>query len=144
MAILVTLGFWTFLLGAFAIGWQAGDRQDRIMMVVICAAAGLTVAAHSIPGEYGSRAGVLAVDCALLFAVVRYALVSRRHWPLWFAGMQAAAIAISIVSLLLPPMAGWVLEMLSLFWALPALLVMVLGLLKDQRGGVANAPSLRG
>lgn len=139
MGILVALGFWLFLLGTLAIGWQAGDRQDRGMIMIICVAAALTVAAHMIPGDTASLLAGLAVDCGLLFAVLRYALVSQRHWPMWFAAFHAAGIFTGLIGIPLPPTQRWLLEMLSAFWALPALLTVVLGLLADQRNGIANA-----
>lgn len=133
--------FWLFLLGALTIGWQAGDRRDRQVIVWIGTAAALSSASHMLVPGWAVPIAVGIVDLALLAILIRYALVSRHHWPMWFAGFQAAALLIGITALLFPLDSRLLVGMISGFWAIPALLVMVIGLLADQRRGIVNVPS---
>jgi len=132
------LVFWMMLFGALSIGWQAGDRADRRVIAAIAVAAALTAAAHlEIPGRMAYGA-VVAIDAVLITIVVRYALRSSRHWPIWFAGFQGAAFAFDLAAFAFPPEARLQMGMMSGFWSMPALLAMVFGLLADRRKGIAN------
>lgn len=132
------LVFWLFLLGALAIGWQAGDRRDRKVIGAIGAAATLTAAANMLAAGWQALALVAAIDLALLGIVGFYALTGNRHWPVWFAAFQASAAMIGIAALFLPAELRLSASMIGGFWAIPALVAMVVGLLRDQRAGIAN------
>lgn len=135
----VPLVFWSLLLGAVAIGWQAGDPHDRKVILAIVTAAGLTAASDLLVGGRAALALVGLIDIALLVLVVRYALFSQRHWPIWFAGIHATAVVFGFAALLFPTGQRTMLDLISGFWAIPALFVMVAGLLSDQRHGIVNA-----
>lgn len=135
---ILPLVFWMFLAGAIAIGWQAGDRADRRVLLTIFVTAAATSAAHNLAEYPLSNIVVVLIDIALLIFVVRYALVSDRHWPVWFAGYHAASIILSISGILLPKGDNDWLTIGAAFWALPALAFMAAGLLMDQRRGIRN------
>lgn len=124
--------FWLLLLGALAIGWQAGDRHDRRVIIAIGAAAALTTSAHLVLPELLAYAAVVLIDAVLLAVVVRYALTSARYWPIWFAGFHAAAFVFDLAALLAPRGLELTMAMMSGFWAMPALGAMALGLLADR------------
>ena len=132
------LVFWLFLLGALTIGWQAGDRHDRAVVLAIGAASALSAIAHLIFAEPVSLILVSATDVALLAVVTRYALRTRRHWPIWFAAFHATSLLFGAAALLFPSEERMILLLISGFWALPALVALVIGLLTDQRHGIAN------
>ena len=138
------LVFWLFLLGALTTGWQAGDRRDRKVISAIGGAAALTAVVHTLAAGWHVHALVSIIDLALFLFVARYALDSRRHWPIWFAAFQASATLIGIAALLFPPDLRVSISVISGFWAIPALVTMVVGLLNDQRAGIANSPDRTG
>lgn len=136
---LVPLVFWSLLLGALAIGWQAGDRHDRKVILAIFAAAALTAVLDIFVGDLVSVVLTGLTDLALLAIVIRYAFVSQRHWPIWFAGIHATAVVFGFAAVFFPADQRMMLDLISGFWAIPALIAMVVGLLADQRQGIVNA-----
>lgn len=140
------LVFWLLLLGALAIGWQAGDRQDRKVLVTIGCAAALSAIVHLAFLDWRTLALALvaAIDLVLLAILVRYALTSNRHWPIWFAAFHATATLIAVAAPFFPANLRMMVGMISGFWAIPALVTMVVGLLNDQRAGIANSPDRTG
>lgn len=132
------LVFWLFLLGALAVGWQAGDRRDRRVILAIGTAAALSALSHLFVAEPLSLVLVWVVDVTLLAIMVRFALLTRRHWPIWFSGFQATGMVVGAFALLFAGDERVTLLLLSGFWGIPALLSLVVGLLADQRHGIAN------
>ena len=130
------LAFWLFLLAALAVGWQAGDRHDRRIILAIAAAAALSAAAHMFFRESVALVLVVMIDSALLAVVVRYALSSRRYWPLWFAAFHGTALLFAFAALFLPAEQHIIPERIAGFWSIPALIIMIVGLIADQRRGV--------
>ncbi|MBX7482792.1 hypothetical protein [Qipengyuania qiaonensis] len=132
------LAFWLFLLAALAIGWQAGDWHDRKAILAIAAAAALSAATHMFFPESIALALVALVDVALLAVIVRYALSSRKYWPIWFSACHATTLLFELAALFLPGDQHIIAERVAAFWSIPALLVMVAGLIADQRRGVTG------
>lgn len=135
----VPLVFWLLLLGALSIGWHAGDRQDRRIILIIGLATILTTIAQLTLEFLPSRIAICAIDLALLVLVFRYALQANRHWPIWFAGIQATATLLDAIAIVLPQGDRSLFSVFGGFWAIPALLILAIGLLADQRNGVSNA-----
>lgn len=136
MSAIFLLAFWLFLLAALAAGWQAGDRHDRRIILVIGAAALGSVAANLLLPKSVALPLVAAIDVALLVVVVRYALSSARYWPMWFAAFHTASLFFSAAATVLPGMQHAIAERIAGFWSIPCLIVMVVGLIIDQRRGV--------
>ena len=141
---IVALVFWLFLLGAMAISWQAGDRRDRLMVAAMILASVLTIAARQTFAYPASVIPVNLINTAMLVYALHYALKGRRYWPLWFVGVHGAGTLTGWTTILLDDAQhAWLLDMISGFWAIPSIVVMVWGLLLDQRAGVTNDPNAR-
>ena len=131
---IVPLAFWSLLLCATAIGWHAGDRRDYRILLAIVFAALLTLAIQTTLAFPLENFLVAAVNVLLLIVLWRFAIRSERNWPIWFAGMHAATCFLSLVALMLP--AGGdraLLEMAAAFWSIPALAVLAIGVMLDQK-----------
>ena len=132
MGTIFLLAFWVYLLGAIALGWRAGNRNDRQAISAICAAAAMSTFAHSTFDFPVAHILVALIDLALLAFMVRFAMRSERYWPIWFSGMLVVICSLAIVTAFVP------LEVLRLdlaggFWSMAAVTVMAAGLLADQR-----------
>ena len=88
MDVIFLLAFWLFLLTALTLGWQAGNRHDRRVIIAIAAAAIISAGASLFLQERISLPLVATVDVLLLVVVMRYALSSGRYWPIWFAAFH--------------------------------------------------------
>lgn len=139
MATVFLLASWIFIAAALVIAWQVGDRADRKAIVAVVAAALLTALSHQAVGGRSALALVAVVDLALLAYMVHYALAGQRYWPVWFAGMQAATVTIGLVTLVRIPGVELRLDLVGGFWSIPALLVMVGGLVHDHNCKVGSA-----
>ena len=132
------LAFWIFLIGAWTVSWHAGDRQDRRCIIAIVAAAALSAVFYSYLAPFAALVAVALVDLTLLLIIGRYALVSDRYWPLWFAGFHAVGLFFTLCALAMPSEWQMIPWRLSGFWSLPSLIAMTAGLLIDRRAGVVN------
>ena len=132
----VSLAFWSFLIGCLVLGWQAGDRADRKIILCVFAAAGSTHLSDLLFETHAHRYIVRVIDFALLMLVIRYALLTKRYWPVWFAGILACANVLGLSALFLPPREAAVLFVASSAWAVPSLIVLTAGLLLDQGKGI--------
>ncbi|RJY09938.1 hypothetical protein [Aurantiacibacter aquimixticola] len=128
------LAFWTYLLGAIALGWRAGDSGDRKMILAICGAAFATGMANGLFALQTASMLVAVIDVMLLAAFGHYAMWSERHWPIWFVGIQAAICVLAGASLFVP-FHIFRLDLIGGFWAVVALTLMAVGLLQDRFTG---------
>ena len=127
--LLANAAFLTIVLGY---GWFAGTALDRIAVAAAFTALALTFAANSTIGFERSGPIILIIDCALFAAITAVALRSPRHWPVWFAGFQLAAVMFGLAALLWPTKNAAIYHTLAGFFAIPALLAMALGLFRDR------------
>ncbi len=139
MSAIFLLAFWLFLLTALAVAWQAGDRNDRRIILAIGGAALASGATHMLFSESAAHTLVVVIDLALLVVVVRYTLWSRRYWPLWFAAFHSTSVLFSFASTMLPGTQHIIAERLAGFWSIPAIIVMVIGLIADQHRGLIGS-----
>lgn len=72
-------------------------------------------------------AGSALVDVALLLALVVLASKCTRHWPLWVAGWQLAAIVAHLAKLLDPSMQATGYAIQLQIWAYPMLVATAVG-----------------
>lgn len=133
---IVAFAFWLFLLGALSIGWQIGDSSDRRAMIAIFLAALATSGTGMLFDGTDRQIAIRVVDLLLLAYMIRFAMNSSRFWPIWFAGIHATATLIGIAALVLPDARAPALYLAASAWAIPAMTVMVVGLLIDRRRGV--------
>jgi len=133
---IVAFAFWLFLLGALSIGWQIGDASDRkAMAAIFFAALGTSLTGYLFDGV-DRHIAVRIVDFLLLAIMVRIAMTSDRHWPMWFAGIHATATLIGFCALVLPDARAPVLYLAAASWAIPGMIVMVVGLFIDRKNGI--------
>ena len=121
-----------FLILVLGYGWFAGTALDRVGVAAALAALVLTFLANWAIGFDRSGPVVLVIDCALLAAITAVALRSPRHWPVWFAGFQLAAVMFGLAALAQPGGSTSIYHTLAGFFAIPALLSMALGLFLDR------------
>lgn len=133
---IVAFAFWLFLLGALSIGWQIGDASDRKAMAAIFFAALATSLMGYLFDGVDRHIAVRIVDFLLLAIMVRIAMTSDRHWPMWFAGIHATATLIGFCALVLPDARAPVLYLAAASWAIPGMIVMVVGLFIDRKNGI--------
>lgn len=136
MSAIFMLAFWVYLAGALAIGWRAGDRRDRQVVVAVLAAALGSGAAYGFLEPKAALIAVVILDVLLLAFVSRYALASHRYWPIWFAGIQAAIVFFDLVALALSPFLNLRADLVGGFWSLLALASMAGGLVYDRQRGI--------
>ena len=135
---IVAFAFWLFLLGALSIGWQIGDALDRkAMAAIFCAALATSLMGFLFEGV-DKHIAVRIVDLLLLAIMVRIAMTSSRYWPIWFAGIHATAVLIGFAGLILPDARVPVLFLAAASWAIPGIIVMVVGLLIDRNNGIGE------
>ena len=135
---IVAFAFWLFLLGALSIGWQIGDASDSKAMAAIFFAALATSLMGYLFDGVDRHIAVRIVDLLLLAIMVRIAMTSSRHWPMWFAGIHATATLIGFCALVLPDARAPALYLAAASWAIPGMIVMVVGLLVDRKNGVED------
>lgn len=136
MSAIFMLAFWVYLAGALAIGWWAGDRRDREVILAVSAAALGSGTAYAFLEPVTALLSVFILDILLFAFVLRYAVVSHRYWPIWFAGIQAAIVFFDVVALALSPMLNLRADLVGGFWSLMALAAMAGGLLYDRQRGI--------
>ena len=135
-----------FLALVLGYSWWAGDTLDRFGVSAVIAALVLTFLANLTPLFTASSLIVLGIDLVLLVAMTALALMSPRHWPVWFAGFQLAAVLFGAAALLVPVENVGIYRTLSGFFAIPAMLAMAFGLFLDRVAAARHdrGPAARG
>lgn len=140
---IATLAFSVLLAGSLTLGWLAGDRRDRPILVAVAVAVAMTTVSAYLVDFQTWRIVVAVIDLALLCFVLRQAVASARHWPIWFAGFHAVTSFCNFVALFLSAPGQTAVLMLGAFWSLPALASLVVGVLRDWRAALAPGQSER-
>ena len=140
MADYYLLAFWLFVLAALAIGWRAGDRADRRMILAIIGATAASAMVYTVTDIGTALYCVIAIDLALLAIVGNYALKGGKYWPVWFTGLHGTSVLFEALALTLPADAGIAFWRVAGFWSLPALLAMSAGLMLDQSRQPQGSP----
>ena len=132
------LVFLVLLSSAIAVAWQAGTAADRRLILAMIVAALATFAAEMFAAPNLIAATVLSIDLVLLWFVLACALKGDQHWPVWFTALLLVAMLIDAVSLILPDELAKPAAIIGSGWLIPALCVMVIGILLDARRGVGR------
>ena len=85
----------------------------------------------------------LAVDVALLVALLAVVLRSDRWFPVWFTGFHLVAVLSHLASIAAPGFAPKVYFLLQGFWSVPMLVTLALGVALDHRGGITDDTAFR-
>lgn len=125
--------FFTFLLFACLLVLWFGGTIERAFTAFLVASAALTLYLSATIGMLEAQHALFAIDLAILAVALTVMHRSSAHWPIWFAGFHAIIVATELAHLLVPSaVPGHYINAAS-FWALPEVLVLVLGTLTDHR-----------
>ena len=141
---LIALLFWglTLTCCGFAAGY--GGRAGRWIAGLYVAACLGTMAAFQMQSDWHhTHYATLAVDVALLVALVAVVLRSDRWFPVWFTGFHLVAVLSHLASIAAPGFAPKVYFLLQGFWSVPMLVTLALGVALDHRGGITDDTAFR-
>lgn len=132
--------FWVLLLVSCGYALWRGRKYERIAALVFMAATVLSILGHSpLRSRYvGIETSDLAVDTAVLLAVVAIALVSDRFWPLWAAGLQLVDSMSHVLRAIDADLVPKVYGAAERFWSYPILLILLIGAWRQHRRRIAE------
>jgi hypothetical protein len=81
---------------------------------------------------------ILAVDVGLLLGLYVLVLASRRGWPIWMTGFHLVAVVTHLGTVLVPDFTPRIYRALESVWAIPVLLVLIIGVELDRRSGLSR------
>lgn len=129
----VAIIFWTFLLSACLLVLWYGGMIERAFTALLVSFAALTLYLHAMVGIVEAQHVLFAIDLTILAVVLAIMHRSSAYWPIWFGGFQTIIVATGLARLILPSAIPENYINASGFWALPEVLVLVLGTLADHR-----------
>lgn len=135
---LIGLLFNLFLLAGSAIAFLFGGSLERKFIVFLLTCSIATYLFSVIFGHVSARFSITSLDVAIMVVVVLIAFRHNRYWPLWFAGFHSLTVASDLLLHLFPRAYSAYFIAFSGFWALPAMLAMATGTIKDHRAGISS------
>ena len=138
-SVLIAILFWSLCLIACVYALLFGGWEGRCTTLVVLLASLGTMAAnwwtsiHDRSGFWTStNALVLLVDLATFLAM--YAIVSRsdKWWTIWVAAFQFNSVVAHVATIINPDFSALIYQGYEGLWAIPLLLVMVLGIRRDR------------
>lgn len=111
-------------------GGRTGRWISAIQLLMALASA---VVSYTAPNFVVLQPRMLAVDVLSLVLKWGAALNSTRRWPIWIAALQLNTVLAETAILLSPAFRNAFYYAMATIWAVPALLVMVLGVALDRR-----------
>lgn len=122
---------------ALCLGYAAlrGGAPERLCAAIFAMAYILSIIAQSGPAVrfQGVEVGVLAVDVAVLLALLALAIRADRLWTLWVAALQIIGTAGHAVKLADPEVLRSGYAIALALWAYPQLLLLLLGTWNHRR-----------
>lgn len=133
--------FWSILLFCCGYALLRGGRYERIAAAVFLAATLLSVLGHFwLEVRYMAvDSADVAIDTAVLAALIAIALTSDRFWPLWAAGFQLVGSTAHLLKTIDLGFDPWGYAVAARFWSYPILLVLFIGAWRQHRRTVAAA-----
>jgi hypothetical protein len=121
--------YWTFLIVVCLFAWQAGGRSERVCASIYFLGSVATVLASSpVPVRFqASEWGVLAVDLAVLAALIVLTLRSPRLWPIWATGFHVVGVTTHLAVFADPGILPRAYAHAQSFWAYPMMAALVVG-----------------
>lgn len=114
-----------------------GGRDGRWVALVYISAVALTVPAQMLQRSWGdTHWPVFLVDLCLFLGLYGIAMRSRHYWPVWMAGFHLITMTTHLASAVAPSFAAKVYFGLATFWAVPKLLIILIGVSLDRRAGI--------
>lgn len=111
-------------------GGRTGRWLAAIQLVMAVSSA---VLSYTAPSFVVLQPRMFALDIVSLGLKLAVAFASTRRWPIWVAAFQLNTVLAEAAILLSPAFRGEFYYAMATIWALPALLVMSLGLAFDRR-----------
>lgn len=111
----------------------AGGILERSFAAFLFICAATTYVLNASLGWSRALPYVTVVDTILLAVVLVIVAKSKRHWPIWFAGFHAVAVATGFAQLFFPNETPGIYIMMAGFWSLPALIAAAIGVFLDKR-----------
>ena len=127
--------FWALLFVTCGYALVRGRKYERIAALVFITASAVSVLAHASlwAGYHVMNGGEVAVDCAVLAAVIAIALASDRFWPLWAAGLQLVDSMAHIFKAVTGDLPPWAYAIAERFWSYPILVILFIGAWRQHR-----------
>lgn len=121
--------FWALLLICCGYALLRGRKYERLAALLFLAASVLSFLAHMHlrAGYAVMNAGEVAIDTAVLAALIAIALASDRFWPLWAAGFQLVGSMAHVLKVVDATFAPWGYAVAARFWSYPILVVLLIG-----------------
>jgi hypothetical protein len=132
MQIASAVAFWLLAATALLLGWAYNKGVERILVAAIALAIIGTAAAGLLLGPRTAFGTIVLLDTALAAVAVAVALRASTHWPLWFAGLASVG-AITAIANWISDSHYWLFRMFTGFWSIPALTVLLIGSVLDER-----------
>jgi cytochrome bd-type quinol oxidase subunit 2 len=134
-----TVVFCIFLLGCCLFATLKGGRTGLIGSLIFIISAVLSqfaVIEHANEAGdihwQGVNIGLFLVDMACFIGLLILAINSRRYWPIWAIGLQLVGVTTHIALLLAPDIVPKAYQAMASFWAIPILVIMVIGTRLDS------------
>ncbi|SER76484.1 hypothetical protein SAMN05518866_1184 [Sphingobium sp. YR768] len=116
---------------AFAICF--GGREGRMLVVIIVAAALLSIPAQLAGSWHATQLWLMMVDVGTLGALMWLMLQSPRYWPIWAAACQLMTVLTHVVTLLLHSFSDRIYAGLNTVWVIPLMLFAIIGIELDRK-----------
>ena len=131
---LIAILFWSMCIGACLYALLLGGWAGRWTTIIILAATFATMAIERLLGFYWHDTNqiVAFVDIATFLAMYAVAARSNQWWPIWVAAFQFNSVAAHVATLISPQFSALIYQGYEGMWAIPLLLVMVIGTHRDR------------
>lgn len=135
----VAISFWVFAAICCGYGALFGGRDGKWVASLYMGAILLTVPAQLLQQQLGDSIWpVILVDTWLLCGLCWVAMRTNRYWPLWVAGFHIITMTAHLAALISPSFTARVYFGLATMWAIPKLLVILIGVAQDRRFGITD------
>lgn len=111
-----------------------GKIWGKFGSAIFVVASLLTIPAASLDRSWDEiNYAVFTVDLLCLISLLLLAFKSDRWWPIWSASFQLIGVVTHFAKLAYPQSEPMVYEAFVSLWGIPAILVMVIGIILDNR-----------
>ncbi|WP_093019110.1 hypothetical protein [Sphingobium sp. YR768] len=125
--------FWILMLMTCAFAICFGGREGRMLVVIIVAAALLSIPAQLAGSWHATQLWLMMVDVGTLGALMWLMLQSPRYWPIWAAACQLMTVLTHVVTLLLHSFSDRIYAGLNTVWVIPLMLFAIIGIELDRK-----------
>lgn len=136
MLLLITYNILLFICCGYAL--VAGEKAGQYCALLFISASFLT----GLPGDFAdwqaTVLGVFGIDLLCFLFLLLLAMRFNRGWLIWAAGLQLAGVTTHLSTIVAPDFSPVAYQMVTGFWSIPILLVMVAGIAYDQKSAVQH------